>query len=385
MKKNIYILGTTGTIGLQTLDVIRLHKEKFNVVGLSLGKTKECEHVSIIREFSPKIVHLREGLDIKKYQNLFKDILFYYGDKGLIEFVKYPVKGYLVNGISGSSGLLPTIEGIKSGKDILLANKESLVMAGDIIKKLLKEYNVKLIPIDSEHSAIFGCLRGEELKEIETITITASGGSFRDLTKEELKNVTLARALKHPNWQMGPKITIDSATMVNKGLEIIEAHHLFGLSFDKIKTTLHKESIIHGLVTFKDGSTKAVMSNPDMRMPILYALSYPNHLDLGLKPLNFDDLTLTFEKIDLKRFPLLEYAYIVGKKGGLYPTVYNAANEALVNLFLKEKIKFVDIETIIIKTIDEFHSNIKNPSLEEIIKTDEEIKRKVYSNYGFYN
>lgn len=385
MKKNIYILGTTGTIGLQALDVIRFHKEKFSVVGLSLGKTKEHEHISIIREFSPKVVHLREGLDIGKYQSLFKDTIFYYGDKGLIEFVKYPVKGYLLNGISGSSGLLPTIEGIKSGKDILLANKESLVMAGDIINKLLKKHKVKLIPIDSEHSAVLGCLRGEDINEVESITITASGGSFRDLTKSELKRVTLIDALKHPNWQMGPKITIDSATMVNKGLEVIEAHHLFGLPYDKIHTTLHKESIIHGIVTFKDGSTKAVMSNPDMRMPILYALSYPNHLDLGLKPLLFENLSLTFEKIDLKRFPLLKYAYIVGKKGGLYPTVYNAANEALVNLFLKQKIEFVDIETILIKTIDEFHSNIKNPSLEEIIKTDEEIKRKVYSNYGFSN
>ncbi|MFA5720521.1 MAG: 1-deoxy-D-xylulose-5-phosphate reductoisomerase [Acholeplasmataceae bacterium] len=377
--KHIYILGTTGTIGIQALDVIRQHKDKFKVVGLSLGHTKENQHLSIIREFSPLIVHLREGLDLEKYQKLFPNIQFFYGDSGLIEFVKYDKKGYVLNGISGSSGLLPTIEAIKTGKDILLANKETLVMGGSLINALVKKHNVELIPIDSEHSAILGCLRGESLNEVESITITASGGSFRDLTREELKQVTLTDALNHPNWDMGPKITIDSATMMNKGLEVIEAHYLFNLPYDKIHTTLHKESIVHGMVTFKDGSVKAVLSNPDMRMPILYALAYPNHLDLAIKPLEFNNLDLSFRLLDLERFPLLKYAYIVGRKAGLYPTVYNAANEACVELFISKKITFLDIERIVIEMVEGFDQDIKNPTLEQIIQTDKDIKRKVYN------
>lgn len=375
--KNLYILGTTGTIGIQTLDVVRTHRDKFNIIGLSLGMTKESEHVNIIREFSPKVVHLRAGLDLKKYQTMFPDMTFYHGDSGLLEFVKYPIKGYVVNGISGSSGLLPTIEAIKSGKDILLANKETLVMAGPIIKDLVKKHQVKLIPIDSEHSAILACLRGEEMADVASITITASGGAFRDLSRLQLQAVTLKEALKHPNWDMGPKITIDSATMMNKGLEVIEAHYLFDLSYDQIHTTLHKESIIHGMVTFKDGSIKAVMSNPDMRMPILYAIAYPNHLDLAIKPLSFNDLSLTFENIDFKRFPLLEYAYKVGRKGGLYPTVYNAANEAAVALFLNKQITFYEIEKVVIDIVDGFTDNVNHPSLELIIATDKQIKEKV--------
>lgn len=383
--KNIYILGTTGTIGIQALDVIRQHKDQFKVIGLSLGKTKESEHISIIREFSPAIVHLREGLDLEKYVKLFPSIAFYYGDSGLIDFVKYEQKGYVLNGISGASGLLPTIEAIKSGKDILLANKETLVMGGSIIKQLLKQHQVKLIPIDSEHSAILGCLRGESLKDVESITITASGGSFRDLSRADLKQVTLSEALHHPNWDMGPKITIDSATMMNKGLEVIEAHYLFDLPYDKIHTTLHKESIVHGMVSFKDGSVKAVLSNPDMRMPILYALTYPRHEALAIKPLRFDNLDLTFRTLDLERFPLLKYAYIVGKKGGLYPTVYNAANEACVDLFINKKIAFTDIELIIMAMVDSFDSNIKTPTLEQIIETDKDIRRKVYNYVWFFN
>ena len=376
---NLYILGTTGTIGIQTLAVVREHKDKFTIIGLSLGRTKENEHISIIREFNPMVVHLRAGLDIIKYQKLFPEITFYYGDSGLIDFVKYDKPGYVLNGISGSSGLLPTIEAIKSGKHILLANKETLVMAGSIIKELLKVHKVKLIPIDSEHSAILGCLRGEVIEDVASITITASGGSFRDLSRAELESVTLNDALNHPNWDMGPKITIDSATMMNKGLEVIEAHYLFDLAYEHIHTTLHKESIIHGMVTFKDGSVKALLSNPDMRMPILYALSYPRHLALSLKPLRFDNMDLTFRKLDLERFPLLKYAYIVGEKGGLYPTVYNAANEAAVDLFLSKKIAFIDIEKIIIKMVESFDDETSDPTLQQIIDTDKAIKRKVYN------
>lgn len=379
---NIYILGTTGTIGIQALSVIREYQNEFNVVGLSLGRTKEVDHIAIIREFKPSVVHLRVGLDVLKYSQLFPDITFYYGDEGLLEFVKHKEEGYLLNGISGSAGLLPTIEAIKSGKHILLANKETLVMAGDIINKLLKKHKVRLIPIDSEHSAILGCLRGESKKDVRSIILTSSGGSFRDLKREELASVTLRDALNHPNWVMGPKITIDSATMMNKGLEVIEAHHLFNLDYDQIQTSLHKESIVHGLVVFKDHSIKALLSNPDMRMPILYALTYPRHKQLNIQPLTFDNLNLSFKTLDQERYPLLKYAYIAGKKGGLFPTVYNASNEAAVNLFLQERISFLDIETIVMNAVDQFVPSTLHPTLEEIIETDKETKRKVYERYG---
>ncbi len=379
--KNVYILGTTGTIGLQAVEVILKHPKEFKVIGISLGNSNKDLHEKLINDLKPEVVHFRSNNTLfKKYSNT----TFYYGDSGLIEFLKYPVKGIVINGISGSAGLIPSIETIKAKKDLALANKESLVMAGEIIKDLVKKYQVKLIPIDSEHNAILSSLVGEEIKSVKEITITASGGSFRDLTKAELENVKLKEALNHPNWEMGKKITIDSATMVNKALEVIEAHYLFDLDYDKIKVLLHRESVVHGFVTFKDNSVKALLASPNMKMPILYALTYPNRLESRIDELNLTNLNLSFVKIDDSRYPLLKLGYEVGIKKGLYPVVFNASNEAAVNLFLNEKIKFTEIEEIIVKEVNNFKENISNPTLEEIIETDELIKRKVYMKYGFY-
>lgn len=377
--KNVYILGATGTIGLQTIDVILKHQDKFNVVGLTLGRTKKDKHYEIIKKLNPEIVCLRDK-DLN-YEKDFPNILFVFGDAGLIEVATYPKKGIVVNGISGSAGLIPTVEAIKSGKDIALANKETLVMAGKIIKDLIKEYNVNLIPIDSEHNALLNALIGEDMKSVKSLIITASGGSFRDLNKEELKEVTLKEALNHPNWEMGPKITIDSATMMNKGLEVIEAHYLFDIEYDKIKTVLHKESIIHGLVRFNDESVKAVLSTADMRMPILSALKFPERLNSGIEELDLTNLDLSFRPLSFKRYPLLKASYEAGEKGGLYPVVLNAANEAAVNLFLQEKISFIEIEKIVLSEVKNFKDNIINPSLEEIIAMDKKIKEEVINKY----
>lgn len=375
--KNVYILGATGSIGLQTIDVILKHTDKFKVVGISLGFSNKDKHYEIIDSLKPEIVCLREK-DLK-YEKDFPRVKFVSGDEGLISLVNYPKKGIVVNGISGSAGLVPTVAAIKSKKDIALANKETLVTAGHLIKKLIKEYEVKLIPIDSEHNALMNALIGEDIKNVKSLIITASGGAFRDYNKEELKNVTVKDALKHPNWQMGPKITVDSATMMNKGLEVIEAHYLFDMDYDKIKAVLHKESIVHGIVTFNDGSVKAVLAKPDMRMPILGALSYPKRLESGIEEIDFTSLNLSFYPLSFEKYPLLKAAYDAGKKGGLYPTVLNAANEAAVNLFIKEKISFLEIEEIVIKVLKEFKDNVSNPTLEEIIETDKKIKEEVYS------
>lgn len=382
--RNVYILGATGTIGLQAIDVILKHKDLFKVVGFSLGNTNQDKHIHMIETLNPEIVSLRDPTLLHEYQKTFPNVKFTVGDFGLIELVQYPVKGILINGLSGSVGLKPTVEAIKSSKDIALANKETLVMAGDLIKGLVKQYNVKLIPIDSEHNAILNAMIGESKDSIKSITITASGGSFRDKTREELKGVSVKDALNHPNWKMGSKITIDSATMMNKGLEVIEAHHLFDLEYKDIHTVLHKESIVHGFVTYKDESVKAVLAHPDMRMPILYALTYPIHIESGIKPLDLSNMDLSFKPMDFKRFVLLDYAYQAGIKGGLYPVVLNAANEAAVKLFLEGSISFLEIETVVIEALNDFE-NKAHPNLDDILEMDVLIKRKVLEKYGLYN
>ncbi|MDD2575106.1 MAG: 1-deoxy-D-xylulose-5-phosphate reductoisomerase [Acholeplasmataceae bacterium] len=383
--KNIYILGATGTIGLQTIDVILKHEDLFKVVGLSLGNSNKDKHQNIIDTLKPEIVSLRDQSLLETYQKRYPNIKFTVGDIGLLQLVRYPKKGIVVNGLSGSAGLKPTIEAIQLGKDIALANKETLVMAGDLINELVKKHPVKLIPIDSEHNAILNAMIGENKSSIKSITITASGGSFRNKTRDQLKDVTIKDALNHPNWTMGSKITIDSATMMNKGLEVIEAHHLFNLDYKDIHTVLHKESIVHGFVTYKDESVKAVLANPDMRMPILYALTYPDHYTSGIEPLDLTNMNLSFKPMDFKRFILLKIAYEVGIKGGLYPVVMNAANEIAVQLFLEGKISFLEIETIVIEALNSFNSNITYPNLDEILETDKFTKRKVLDKYGFYN
>lgn len=376
--KSIYILGGSGSIGLQALNVIEQYPNEFKLIGISLGNRNITSNQLILQTFKPEIVALKDQSHLEQYAKISPSTKFVIGEEGLMDVATYPKAGLLINALMGSVGLKPTVKAIESKKNIALANKETLVMAGDLINQLVKLHQVELIPIDSEHNAILQALLGEDKVDIKSITITASGGAFRDLNREQLKYVTKGDALKHPNWHMGAKITIDSATMMNKGLEVIEAHHLFGLPYEQIKTVLHYESIIHGMVTFKDESTKAILGYPDMRMPILYALSYPRHLALDLKPLDLETIgTLTFKPMDYDRFPLLALAYKVGKLGGLYPTVMNAANEKAVALFLNNEVSFLDIENMVIHAVETFKDNINEPTLDDILNCNHRIYEKV--------
>ncbi len=374
--RGIYLLGAAGSIGTQTLDVIEQTMPSIKIIGLSLGSNHVLNH-DILSRFKPTLVCLRQEKDSLVYKEKYPEITFVYGEQGLLTLASYPITGLFINALSGSAGLLPTVEAIKQGKDIALANKETLVMAGDHINELIKTYHVDLYPIDSEHSALWQLLRGEMVEDIDKMVITASGGSFRDLRREDLIHVTVEDALKHPNWSMGAKITIDSATMMNKGLEVIEAHHLFHLPYEKIETILHRESVVHGLVYFKDGTVKASLSSSDMRIPIAYALHYPKRARYQ-NPLPLQDLH--FSPMDFERFPLLKLAYFVGEQGGLLPTVMNAANEAAVKLFLKGDISFLDIENIVIESVNTY-PNHSEPSLDEIIKTNEEVQHMVLTRY----
>lgn len=379
--KNLYILGSCGSIGTQTLDIVRKNPDKFKVIGMSVGSNLELAK-KLIEEFKPEIVSFRSE---EKSFFINYDCIINYGDAGLISIAKYHKyeNEWLVNALVGVAGLLPTVEAIKAKKNIALANKETLVVGGDIINKLLKENNVELLPIDSEHSAILQCLTGESKKEVKRLIITASGGSFRNLSREELSKVTVDDALKHPNWTMGSKITIDSATMMNKGFEVIEAHYLFGLGYDKISTILHYESIVHSLVEFNDGSIKAVLGVSDMRIPIAYALNYPKHLDENLENLSLTDLTLNFKELSHKRYPCLEYAYNALTKGGLYLAVLNASNEAAVYLFLNKKISFLEIEHIINKEINSpKYERTYIPDLQERLDVSKEVYENILKEHG---
>ena len=379
--KYLYILGACGSIGTQTLDVVRQHKEEYKVVGMSVGSNLELAK-KLIEEFKPEIVCFRKQEHI--FSIAYKPIVVY-GDEGLLAISRY--RGYrhewLVNALVGVAGLLPTVTAIKARKSIALANKETLVVAGDIIYELLKKYKVELVPIDSEHSAILQCLRGEEHKDIDKLLITASGGSFRNKTREELENVTVEDALRHPNWSMGPKITIDSATMMNKGFEVIEAHYLFDMDYDHIEAVYHPESIVHSLVEFKDGSIKAQLGVSDMRIPIAYALAYPTHLKGEVEKLDLKGCSLHFGELSKDRYPCLGYAYEAAKKGGLYLAVLNASNEAAVYLFLNKKISFLEIEHIIEKEIySSIYERSYTPSLEERITVGKEVYLKILKEYG---
>lgn len=375
--KNIYILGAAGSIGLQTMDVIQRDKDMFHIIGISLGKNDEIND-RILDKITCEIVCLRDPNQMSRYQEKYPSIHFVFGDEGLIAIASYPKKGLFINALSGSSGLIPTVFAIKAKKDIALANKETLVMAGDIINDLVKEYKVNLYPIDSEHSALWQVLRGEKIEDVKKLVITASGGSFRDLNREQLKHVTIEDALKHPNWSMGAKITIDSATMMNKVLEVIEAHHLFHIPYHQIETILHKESVVHGLVYFKDGTIKASLSLSDMKIPIAYALHYPEKRSINQE---LELKNLSFSPMDENRFPLIKLAYHVGNLGGILPTVMNAANEAAVKLFLNGDIQFLDIETIVMNKVLEY-SNISNPSLDDIIQVNDSVQQQIIHMYG---
>ena len=318
--------------------------------------------------------------DAEMLQTEFPAIEFVHGDEGLIEVAAHTGADILLNAVIGSVGLKPTLEAIRAGITIAIANKETLVAAGDIVMSEARKYGVPILPVDSEHSALFQALNGENPKRISRLILTASGGSFRDLTRAELSNVTLEQALAHPNWSMGNKLTIDSATMMNKGLEVIEAHHLFGMPYDKIDCLLHKESIIHSMVEFEDTSVMAQLGSPDMRVPIQYALTYPDRIPMqNAKPLRLEEIgMLHFEKMDLVRFKALALAYAAGKEGGTMPAAMNAANEVAVALFMQGRIPFVQIEDII-ERVMEAHRTISTPNLEAILETDSHTRKMVYA------
>lgn len=378
--KYISLLGATGSIGTQTLDVIREHPEQFQLVAISAGRNISLVR-KIVSEFRPKLVAVQTKKDCETLSAEFpSNIKFVYGEEGLVEAAVYELANIVLNSVIGSVGLYPTLKAIEAGKKIAIANKETLVTAGHLVMAAAKENKVDILPVDSEHSAIFQCLQGEEMKEVSKLLITASGGSFRDLTRKELEFVTLEQALNHPNWSMGSKITIDSATMMNKGLEVIEAHWLFDLPYDKIDVLLHRESIIHSLVEFHDSSVIAQLGTPDMRVPIQYALAFPERLPLqSANRLNLVEIgQLHFERMDMDRYRCLYYAYEAGRRGGTMPTVLNAANEAAVMAFLERKIPFIRIEELIEKTL-EIHDVVDNPDLSVIQEIDMETRRYVHT------
>ncbi len=370
--KNISILGSTGSIGTQTLDIVKQYSNEFKIIGLTANSNIELLKKQI-EEFKPQAVAVmqKEKADLLK-----ENVEVYSGMGGLIKIATLNETNTVVNALVGSSGILPTVNAIKSKKNIALANKETLVVAGEIVMNLVKENNITLTPIDSEHSGLFQCLEKQNKDEIEKITITASGGPFHNLRKEDLENVTLQQALKHPTWQMGGKNTIDSATLMNKGNEILEAMHLFNLPISKVDAVIHEQSLIHAFIEFVDGNFLAQISKNDMRFPIQYALSYPKRFPNNFEKLDLDTLQkLTFKKIDEEMFPCFKLAKIAGKLGGTMPAVLNAANEIAVSAFLKDKIRFPDIPRLIKKMMDE-HNVIKNPDLDEILDVDKKIKEK---------
>ncbi|WHY88088.1 1-deoxy-D-xylulose-5-phosphate reductoisomerase [Neobacillus novalis] len=377
--KIISLMGATGSIGTQTLDVIREHPTEFKLAAISVGKNIDMAR-KIIVEFQPELVSVQDYHDCNTLKAEFPHIKLTYGNEGLIEIAVYEKADILVNAVLGSVGLNPTLQAIECGKTIAIANKETLVTAGHLVMDAAKRNNVSLLPVDSEHSAIFQALQGEKEKNIERLILTASGGSFRDRSRKELEHVTVQEALNHPNWSMGAKITIDSATMMNKGLEVIEAHWLFQIPYEKIDVLLHKESIIHSMVEFHDSSIMAQLGTPDMKVPIQYALTYPDRLPrLSANRLDLAQIgKLNFQEMDVERFRCLHFAYIAGKEGGTLPTVLNAANEAAVAAFLEGKIRFLQIEDLIEKALSN-HQTIAHPSLAVIQEVDKETRQYVTS------
>jgi 1-deoxy-D-xylulose-5-phosphate reductoisomerase len=376
--KKISLMGATGSIGLQTLDVIRENKGEFILTAISAGRNI-AETKKIINEFTPRLVSVQLKEDALSLENeVPPGTKVLWGEEGLLEVACHQDADVLVNAVLGSVGLYPTLQAIEAGKTIAIANKETLVTAGHIVMAAAKKNGVQLLPVDSEHSAIFQCLQGESQKNIESLIITASGGSFRDRTRSQLEGVTVDEALNHPNWSMGAKITIDSATMMNKGLEVIEAHWLFGIPFENIKVLLHRESIIHSMVEFHDSSVIAQLGTPDMRVPIQYALTYPDRFERPQAGrLNLAEIgKLHFEDMDYERFRCLKYSFAAGKEGGSMPAVLNAANEAAVARFLNGEISFLQIETLIEKALDK-HQVIKQPDLKTIMDIDSETRKYI--------
>lgn len=374
MQKRVTILGSTGSIGTQALEVLENieNKEDFIIEALACNSNLD-KFIPQIKKFRPKRVSVSDFESYKKLKNEFKNLEILFGEEGLVEIASKDTD-ILLTATTGKVALKPTVEAIKNKVDIALANKETLVMAGDIITNLANKNNIKIIPVDSEHSAIMQA-SNNDFEYVNYIIITASGGPFLNKTKEEINRANANEALKHPNWHMGKKITIDSSTLMNKGLEVIEAHHLFNMPYEKIKVVIHPESIVHSAVEFIDGSIIAQMGNPSMHIPIQYALTYPKR-QKGIKTNNFSffDKTLTFKTPDYDKFPALNLAYNAGKEGGIHPCVLNAANEVAVKKFLEGKI---NIEGII-KTVEyalDNAPNIKNPSLNDIFNVDIETRK----------
>ncbi len=375
--KYISIIGSTGSIGTQSLDIVRTN-EDLKVVALAAGSNITLLEKQA-REFKPDIIGIWDEDKAKELRIALSefDIRIVSGMDGLIEVATYEKAEIVITAIVGMIGIKPTVEAIKAGKDIALANKETLVTAGHIIMPLAKEKGVNILPVDSEHSAIFQCIHGEENNKISRLLITASGGPFRGKTRKELENVTVSDALKHPNWSMGHKITIDSATMVNKGLEVIEARWLFDVEPSHIEVVVQPQSIIHSMVEFNDGAVKAQLGTPDMKLPIQYALFYPERRNLAGERLDFTKMNgIIIEKPDKEVFKGLDFAYTSLEKGGSMPTVFNAANEKAVALFLNEKIKFLEIYDIIEKCMS-VHKIIQNPTLEDILNTQNEVNEYI--------
>ncbi|MEO0834834.1 MAG: 1-deoxy-D-xylulose-5-phosphate reductoisomerase [Cyanobacteria bacterium J06642_3] len=381
--KAITILGSTGSIGTQTLDIVTHHPDKFRVVGLAAGSNVALL-AEQIRTFKPEIVALGNEDKLAELRSAIAncdpqpEILV--GQGGICEVAGYGDAQSVVTGIVGCAGLLPTIAAIKAGKDIALANKETLIAGAPVVLPLVKKHQVKLLPADSEHSAIFQCLQGIPDGGLRRIILTASGGSFRDLPVEKLSSVTVQDALKHPNWSMGQKITIDSATLMNKGLEVIEAHYLFDLDYDHIDIVIHPQSIIHSLIEVQDTSVLAQLGWPDMRLPLLYALSWPERIYTDWQQLDLVNAgDLTFREPDHQKYPCMQLAYAAGRAGGLMPAVLNAANEQAVALFLNQKISFLDIPRSIEAVCDRFtNQNNPNPSLDDILAADQWARQAIF-------
>ena len=366
--KKIILLGSTGSIGTQTLDVVRQYSDKLGVLGLCCDKNIELLS-SQIKEFCPKYVAIRDEQKAKQLSDQL-GIEVWSGEAGILKLASIQCD-IVLNSLVGISGLEPTINAINAGNDIALANKETLVAGGDIVMPLAKSKGVKILPVDSEHSAIWQCLDFDKSKKISSILLTASGGAFRDLSKEQLAQALSQDALRHPTWNMGNKVTIDSATLVNKGLEIIEAKHLFDVSADQIKVVIHPQSIVHSMISYDDGSVIAQMSYPDMKLPIQLALLYPERGDYDFSPLSFAGLNLTFQEPDFERFPCLKLALKCAKLGGVYPIIFNAVNEILVPLYLQNKIKFYDFSYYIERAMEELGCDIQIDSVSVVRRYDD--------------
>ncbi|BCX12316.1 MAG: 1-deoxy-D-xylulose 5-phosphate reductoisomerase [Thermosynechococcus sp.] len=373
--KALNLLGSTGSIGTQTLDIVAQYPDRFRVVGLAAGRNLG-RLIPQIRQFQPEIVSIADPEQLPELEAALADLpqkpQLVAGEAGIAAVAAYGDAEVVVTGIVGCAGLVPTIAAIKAGKDIALANKETLIAGGPVVLPLLQEYGVKLLPADSEHSAIFQCLQGVPEGGLRKIILTASGGAFRDWPVEKLAQVTVADALKHPNWSMGPKITVDSATLMNKGLEVIEAHYLFGMDYDNIEIVIHPQSIIHSLIELQDTSVLAQLGWPDMRLPLLYALAWPERIPTNWSPLDLVKAgDLTFRSPDHQKYPCMGLAYAAGRAGGAMPAVLNAANEQAVALFIAEAISFLEIPRLIEMACDRYSAqNITNPTLEDILAAD---------------